>query len=175
MNLRVLAPRSCIQSNQQLALNRLMLGIHCGRAMLPYQVRGRRLAREAVEGCAGLHSNLGALEHSLCVRLAWATVEVVERTTKTLQTGRPGFDFPFSVCVQTGCRAHPASWPMGMAWGCSAAGAWRWPLTSIWCRGQERVWAIPPLPSSAFMACSVTPLLYHKIFDYRHVISCLQL
>jgi len=41
--------------------------------------------------------------------------------------------------------------------GCkSAAGACRWPLTPIECRGPEWVGAIPPLPPSASMACSGT-------------------
>jgi hypothetical protein len=44
--------------------------------------------------------------------------------------------------VQTGSGAHPASYPMGTRGsfpGGKAAGAWIWPLTSIWCRGQECV------------------------------------
>jgi hypothetical protein len=38
--------------------------------------------------------------------------------------------------------AHPAFYPMGAMGafpGGKAAGAWGWPLTSIWCRGQERM------------------------------------
>jgi hypothetical protein len=50
--------------------------------------------------------------------------------------------------VQTGSEAHPASYPMG-TWGSfpggKTAGAWRWPLTSIYCRGQRISGAIPPL------------------------------
>jgi hypothetical protein len=44
--------------------------------------------------------------------------------------------------VQNGSRAHPPSYPMctrGSYPGRKAAGAWSWPLTSIWCRGQECV------------------------------------
>jgi hypothetical protein len=40
--------------------------------------------------------------------------------------------------VQTGSGAHPASYPMGNRGsfpGSKAAGAWSWPLTSIYCRG----------------------------------------
>jgi hypothetical protein len=71
-------------------------------------------------------------------------------------------DFSSSLCVQTGCGAHPASCPMGTGvpflGGKSAAGAWCWPLTPIWCRGQAWVGAIPPLPPSACMTCSGTAL-----------------
>jgi len=48
----------------------------------------------------------------------------------------------FSLChrAQTGSGAHPASYPMG-AGDCfprgKAAGAWSWPLSSIYCRGQR--------------------------------------
>jgi len=44
--------------------------------------------------------------------------------------------------VQNGSGAHPASYPMGTGGsflGGKAAGAWSWPLASIWCRGQECV------------------------------------
>jgi len=33
-----------------------------------------------------------------------------------------------------------------------AVGAWSWPLTSIWCRGQRTSGAIPPFLQYAFMA-----------------------
>jgi hypothetical protein len=61
--------------------------------------------------------------------------------------------------VQNGSGAHPASYPMGTRGsfpGGKAAGAWSWPLTSIYCRGQRISGAILPLPQYAFMAwCSV--------------------
>jgi hypothetical protein len=57
--------------------------------------------------------------------------------------------------VQNGSGAHPASYPMdardSFPWG-KAAGAWSWPLTSIWCRGQRMSGAIHLLPQYAFMA-----------------------
>jgi hypothetical protein len=72
-------------------------------------------------------------------------------------------DFSSILCVQTGSGAHPASCTMGTGGpfpgGKSAAGAWRWPLTPIKCRGREWVGAIPPLPPSASMACSGTAFL----------------
>jgi hypothetical protein len=52
--------------------------------------------------------------------------------------------------VQTGSWAHPASYPMGTRGyfsGGKVAGAWSWPLTSSWCRGQRMSGAIPPLPN----------------------------
>jgi hypothetical protein len=62
--------------------------------------------------------------------------------------------------VQNGFGAHPASYSMGTRSsfpGCKAAGAWSWPLTSIYCRGQRMSGDIPPLPQYAFMAwCSVS-------------------
>jgi hypothetical protein len=61
--------------------------------------------------------------------------------------------------VQNGSGAHPASYPMGIRCsfpGGKAAGAWSWPLTSIWCRGQRMSRAIPSLPQYTCMAwCSV--------------------
>jgi hypothetical protein len=42
-----------IQSNQQLALNRLMHWIHCGSATCSYQALGRRPAQETLTGCVG--------------------------------------------------------------------------------------------------------------------------
>jgi hypothetical protein len=32
--------------------------------------------------------------------------------------------------------------------GSKAAGAWNWPLTSIWCGGQRMRGSIPPLPNT---------------------------
>jgi hypothetical protein len=61
--------------------------------------------------------------------------------------------------VQNGSGAHPTSYPMGTRGsflGGKAAGAWSWPLTSIYCGDKRMSGAIPPLPQYAFMAwCSV--------------------
>jgi hypothetical protein len=61
--------------------------------------------------------------------------------------------------VQNVSGAHPASYPGGTTGsfpGGKTAGTWRWPLTSIYCRGQRMSGAIPPLPQHAFIAwCSV--------------------
>jgi hypothetical protein len=57
--------------------------------------------------------------------------------------------------LQNGSGAHPASYPMGTRGsfsGCKAAGAWSWPLTSIYCRGQRVRGAIPQHPQYAFIA-----------------------
>jgi hypothetical protein len=51
-------------------------------------------------------------------------------------------NFPVHHRVQTGSGAHPASYLVGTRGsfpGDKAAGAWSWPLTSIYCRGQEWV------------------------------------
>jgi hypothetical protein len=53
-------------------------------------------------------------------------------------------------------NGYEGSFPRGQ----SAAGAWRWSLTSNYCRGQEWVGVIPPLRPSASMACSRTTTLY---------------
>jgi hypothetical protein len=47
---------SCIQSNEQLALSRLMHSIHCGSAIFPYQALETRPAQETLIGCAGLRN-----------------------------------------------------------------------------------------------------------------------
>jgi hypothetical protein len=64
-----------------------------------------------------------------------------------LRAGWPGFDshkereeFSLLHSTQTGSGAHPAFYPMGVRGSFSrdrAAGAWSWPLTSIWYWGQE--------------------------------------
>jgi hypothetical protein len=56
--------------------------------------------------------------------------------------------------IQTGSGAHGASYSMGSrrsSPGGKAVGAWSWPLTSIWCRGQRMRGAISPLPQYTFM------------------------
>jgi hypothetical protein len=59
--------KGCIQSNQQLALRRLM---HSSSTIFQYQVLERRLAQETLTGCAGLHTiELEGTEHSpVCAR-----------------------------------------------------------------------------------------------------------
>jgi hypothetical protein len=57
--------------------------------------------------------------------------------------------------VQTRSGAHPASYPMGTRGsfpGGKVAGAWSWPLTSIYFRGQRMRGAIFLLSQYAFMA-----------------------
>jgi hypothetical protein len=57
--------------------------------------------------------------------------------------------------IQNGSGTHSASNKMGTRGsfpGGKAAGAWSWPLTSIWYRGQRMSGAIHPLPQYAFMA-----------------------
>jgi hypothetical protein len=65
----------------------------------------------------------------------------------------PGRRMRFSLLhsVQTGTGTQPASYPMGTGGsfpGGKVAGAWSWPLTFIYCRGQEW-WAKPPLPQTS--------------------------
>jgi hypothetical protein len=53
--------------------------------------------------------------------------------------------------VQNGSGAHPASYPMGTRAsfpGGKVVGAWSWPHTSVYCRGQRMRGAIPPLPTT---------------------------
>jgi hypothetical protein len=68
--------------------------------------------------------------------------------------------FSSSLCVQISPGAHPASCPVytvgPFQGGKARSEGWRWPLTPIYCRGQEYVGAISPLPPSAFIACSGT-------------------
>jgi hypothetical protein len=61
-------------------------------------------------------------------------------------------NFSLCHCVQNGSGAHPASYPMGNCGsfsGGKAAGAWSWPLTFIYRRGQRLSRAIhsPNTPS----------------------------
>jgi len=60
-----------------------------------------------------------------------------------------------SFLFTNGSGAHPASYLMGTTGsflGGIAAGAWRWSLTSIYCRGQRMCEAVPPLLQHAVMA-----------------------
>jgi len=56
---------------------------------------------------------------------------------KCLVTGYT-MDFYLCCCVQTGCRVHPASYPVGIISSFpkgKVAGKLSWPLTSIYCWG----------------------------------------
>jgi hypothetical protein len=86
--------------------------------------------------------------------------------------------------VQNGSGAHPGSRPMGTRVsfpGGKAAGAWSWPLTSIWCRDQTMSGTIPSLSQYAFMAwCLVKAqgqLFYKWLFETALVLlsRCLML
>jgi hypothetical protein len=57
--------------------------------------------------------------------------------------------------VQTGSGTHPASYPMGNRGsfrGGEMGAAWKWPLISIWCRGQRMRGAVLPLLQYVIMA-----------------------
>jgi hypothetical protein len=69
--------KGSIQSNQQMALSRLMHSIHCGSAIFPYQALETRLAQETLTGCAGLHNKkFEGTEHSPRM---WKTQTFVDR------------------------------------------------------------------------------------------------
>jgi hypothetical protein len=62
-------------------------------------------------------------------------------------------EFSLLDSVQTGPGAHPAPCPLGIGGnfpGGKAVGAWSWPLTSIYCWGQEW-WSCTSTPSYVFM------------------------
>jgi hypothetical protein len=64
--------------------------------------------------------------------------------------------------VQNGSGAYPPSYPMGTRSsfpGGKVAGAWSWPLTSIYCRDERMRGDIPPVPQYAFM---VSCLVKHR-------------
>jgi hypothetical protein len=63
--------------------------------------------------------------------------------------GLDGWGFSLIHSVQTGSGAHPAAYAMGT--GGKAAKAWSWPLTSLYCRGQE-LWSYSSTPPYVFMA-----------------------
>jgi hypothetical protein len=53
---------------------------------------------------------------------------------------------------------------------CKAAGAWSWPLTSIYCRGQRMSGAIPPLPQYAFLAWCLVKA-QGQLYLYLHLLA----
>jgi hypothetical protein len=67
-------------------------------------------------------------------------------------------DFSSVLCVQTGSGAHPTSCTMGT--GGPFPGGKAWPGRDADHHLVPRSRAIPPLPTSASMACSGTTLLY---------------
>jgi hypothetical protein len=54
------------QSNQQLAVSRLMHSTHCDSAIFPYQALERKQAQDTLSGCAGLYNKFEGVE--LCIR-----------------------------------------------------------------------------------------------------------
>jgi hypothetical protein len=83
-------------------------------------------------------------------------------------------NFSLHHCVQNGSGAHPASYPRatrGSFPGGEAAGAWSWPLTSIYCQDQRMSGAIPPLPQYAFMAWCLFKRTQGQLYLYLCTIS----
>jgi hypothetical protein len=92
-------------------------------------------------------------------------IRMDDRDSRVRFLARTG-NFSLHHRVQNGSGAHPASYPMGTKGsfpGGKVAGAWSWPLTPIYCRGQRMSGAIPPLPTTpswrgAQMKSTGTPL-----------------
>jgi hypothetical protein len=87
-------------------------------------------------------------------------------------------DISFNLWVQTCSGAHPASYSMGTGGPFpegKCAGAWRWPLTPIYCRGREWVGATPPLPPAPPYVCCGTalPLPFLNIL-LSQIVCCTQ-
>jgi hypothetical protein len=66
-----------------------------------------------------------------------------------------------SLCVQTGSGAHSASCTV------SILGTWRWPLTSIKCRGKESVEISPALHPKRFQGVSRDSFVLETIHSYE--------
>jgi hypothetical protein len=65
--------QGCKQSNQKLALSRLMHSTHCGNAIFTYQALEWRPAQETLTGCAGLHHHHHQWNYSPARALAFPT------------------------------------------------------------------------------------------------------
>jgi hypothetical protein len=81
----------------------------------------------------------------------------------------PGWGKRFSLLhvVQTDSGVHPASYPMGKGGSlpvCKAARAWSWPLTSIYCQGQE--WWSYTSTSPYVCRCSAYKLRFFSFTTY---------
>jgi len=74
----------------------------------------------------------------------------------------------FSATFQTGLQAHPAS-SMGLFPESKAVGAWRSPLTPIYCPSQRKGRGIIVLPLWAFVTCSRVNFAVLPIFQ---ALSC---
>jgi hypothetical protein len=69
-----------MQSNQQLALSRLMHIIHLGNTIFPDQALERRPVQETLNGCAGLYNGkFSSTEHSSCLIKAQNATQHPER------------------------------------------------------------------------------------------------
>jgi hypothetical protein len=76
--------------------------------------------------------------------------ELDDRSSRVRFPARAG-NFSLHHRVQNGSGAHSASYPMGTISsfpGGKAAGAWSWPLTSIYCRSQRMYGDILSLPNT---------------------------
>jgi hypothetical protein len=100
-----------------------------------------------------IHNNYDQIKsyYFICTRGAVITQSVQATDWTTECRGSilsRGESFSLLRNVQTASGAHSASYPMATE-DCflsdKAAGAWSWPLTSIWSRGKNGG-AIPPLP-----------------------------
>jgi hypothetical protein len=105
--------------------------------------------------------HIGVMRHSEVRRVAQVSGYGLDDRGIEVRSSAQAKYFSSSLCVQTGSGVHPASCTMGTGgpFPGTKAGAWRWPLTPIYCRGQEWVGTIPPLPRSAIMAYRGTALL----------------
>jgi hypothetical protein len=117
----------------------------------------------------------------MCICIRAVIAQSVWRWSTGWTIGVLGFDsrrglgiFLFTTASRTalGPTQLPVQWVPG-ALGGKAAGAWSWPLTSIYSRGQRMSGAIHPFPQYAFMAwCSVKAqgqLYLYLYSNYRRI------
>jgi hypothetical protein len=121
----------------------------------------------AVQTC--FHAFSFPLSVSLCARPGAGVAQAVYSVYTGWTTGWSGFDprrgqkdFSYSLSVQTGSGAHPASCTMGTGGpfpgSKSAAGAWRWPLNPHLVPRSRMSRSYTSSPPNASMACRGTAL-----------------
>jgi hypothetical protein len=98
--------------------------------------------------------NLKEIRWQVMELMSWdGSIGIATGWTARVQFPTRPRDFYVVHRVQTDSEAHPSSYPVGTG-GCSpggkVTGAWSWPLTSIWYRGQEW-WSYTSTPPCVFV------------------------
>jgi hypothetical protein len=95
-----------------------------------------------IRGCIQKFPDCVTTKYTTTINTRWEETQRVMAAKLIRLTHKIAIQLHLVHRVQNGSGAHPASYPMGTRGsflGGKATGAWSWPLTSIYWRGQECV------------------------------------